>query len=414
MPKSLTTSIGLGTGFEGLSLYAQLIRSDGYNVTSLLSTGFADLGNGFYLWDYTNFPENFRGGVKFYDQANPTELLVFTEINTSTVCLPKSIAVSINLGLGYEGVSLAAQICRADGTNFSSMILTGFYEVGKGYYLWDYNNLPQNFRGAIKFYNQSDLNTILAFVEFSTETVGIVPVCDDCIYNGGDVFDINYSDQSGLTFYAILFSALDLTKAFKLTTNDFATYTIQDHVNFVIPLTEDVNRTGWYSYYIDNLTNIPNVIGDQYYFLEVWQKKGTVASRITDINTGNLKVCWGKNQSDWMLIAEAVWEYNTRTLTQIIPSVTPKEIWEYATRTLTSDVGCDYAELEKTLLLAIAASTGKTLEELAAVNAELGASIQKTFDLLKQCCSLPPALPTPKPQITGLGQRTDNSRINFR
>ena len=414
MPKSLTISIALGSGFEGLDLSAQLIRSDGYNVTSVITQGFADLGNGFYLWDYSNFPENFRGGVKFYDQANPSELLVFAEINTSTVCLPKSIAVSINLGLGYEGVNLAAQICRADGSNFTGTITTGFYEVGKGYYLWDYNNLPQNFRGAIKFYDQNDLTTILSFVEFNTESVGIIPVCEDCIYNGGDVFDITYSDQSGLNFYAILFSALDLTKAFRIDTNDFATYTIQDHQQFVIPLSEDANRTGWYTYYISDLTNIPNVIGDQYYFLEVWQKKTVTANRLIDVNTGNLKVCWGKNQSDWLLIAEAVWEYSTRTLTEIAPTITPKEIWEYATRTLTSDVNCDYTELEKTLLLAIAASTGKTLEELAAVNQELGQSIEKTFELLKQCCSAPPSLPTPKPQISPLGQKTLNTRINFR
>jgi hypothetical protein len=413
MPKALTISLALGIGYEGIDLYAQVMRADGTNITSLLSDGFADLGQGFYLWDYSNFPENFRGGVKFFNQTNTSEILAFTDVNTSTDCLPKSFVVSLNLGLGYVGVSLYAQICRADGTNFTSLLTDGFYEVGNGYYLWEYNNLPQNFRGAVKFYDQSNPTEILSFIQFSTETVANVTSCDDCIYNAGETFDITYSDQSGLNFYAILFSATDLTKAFKLTTNDFDTYTTDTHTDFVIPLSEDANRYGWYTYYISNLTNIPNVIGDQYYFLEVWLKRGSVASRLSDTNTGNMKVCWGRNNSDWLQIAQQVWEYNTRTLTNIEPTITPKEIWEYATRTLTSDVGCDYTELEKTLLAAIAISTGKTLEELAAVNSELGTAIDNTFKLLQQCCN-PQTATTPKPQISPLGTKTSNSKINFK
>jgi hypothetical protein len=346
--------------------------------------------------------------------SNPSELLAFADVNTSTDCLPKSFVTTVNLGLGYTGVSLYAQLCRADGTNFTGYISTGFYEVGNGYYLWEYNNLPQNFRGAVKFYAQSNVNELLAFIDFTTETVATINTCDDCIYNGGEVFDITYSDKSGLYFYALLFSATDMTKAFKLTTNDFALYTLDNHAEFIIPLSEDANRLGWYSYYISNLTNIPNVIGDEYYFIEVWLKRGQFANRLTDTNTGNLKVCWGKEQGTWLEIAKKVWEYNTRTLTNIEPSITPKEIWEYATRTLTDQVSCDYTDLEKTLLAAIAASTGKTLDELAAVNSELGASIDKTFKLLQECCTPTVTTVTPKPQIAALGTRTANSKINFK
>lgn len=387
MPRSLIVSLNLGTGFEGLQFYAQIVKADGTNLTSFISDGFAEIGGGYYLWDYSNFPENFRGGIKFYDQTDTDTVLVFTDISTSTDCSPKAIIISINLGAGFSGLNLAAQIVRADGSNLTNLLTFGFADIGEGYYLWDYTNLPQNFRGGIKFYNQADLNNILAFIEINTEQVSYLTKCEDCIYQAGEQFDITYSDQRNLNFYAILFSATDLTKAFNPTTLDFETYTIQNHTNFILTLNEDNNRLGWYSYYITDLTNIPNVIGDQYYFIEVWQRIGATPNRLSDVNTGNLKVCWGRENWEWLQTAKTVWEFGTRTLTEIAPTITPEQIWTYAERTLTGSVSCDYTDLEKAIITAIEESTGQTIDEIQKSNDELSASIDKTFKLLETCCN---------------------------
>ena len=52
MPKSKSISLNLGAENTNLSLYAQVLRYDGSNITDLLDTGFVEIGNGFYIWDY--------------------------------------------------------------------------------------------------------------------------------------------------------------------------------------------------------------------------------------------------------------------------------------------------------------------------------------------------------------------------
>ena len=36
-----------------------------------------EIGNGFYIWEYTNFPENFQGGIKFCKNYDTSEVLYF-------------------------------------------------------------------------------------------------------------------------------------------------------------------------------------------------------------------------------------------------------------------------------------------------------------------------------------------------
>jgi len=303
--------------------------------------------------------------------------------------MPKKMSISINLGPNFTGLSLVAQIIRSNGNPVTSFISEGFFEIGNGFYIWEYTNFPENFQGGIKFCKNHDTSEVLYFVNFSTENIDC---CKDCVSEVGDFFDITYSDQTGHVFYALLFSAEDLTKAWNPLSESFETYTLNNHSEFILLLNEDIERTGWYSYSISNTSKIPSVIGNSFYFIEIWQMKGDLPSRINDCNTGNLRVCWGSKNSEWLEIARRVWEYGTRTLTsfpEIPPGITPQQIWEYSTRTLTAGgiADCDYTELEAHILAAIALSTGKTLEELNKVNEELGSSIQKTFDLLKTCCA---------------------------
>lgn len=316
--------------------------------------------------------------------------------------MPTSHAISVNLGAGLNGLSLCAQLIRTDGTAITSLLTDGFYEVGSGYYIWDYSNFPENFRGGVKFYDQDDTSTVLSFVDLDLGGASSDDCNDICIGEMGDTFDITYSDQPNLNIYALLFSASDLSKAWNPSAGDFQSYTLASQSSFVLPLEEDSNRLGWYTYTISDVSNIPAVTGSQFYFIEVWQQSGSSANRSADCIMGNLRVCWGKQSSEWMEIAKHVWEYGTRTLTT--SAITPQEIWEYASRTLTEGgaADCDFTELQQTILLAIAASTGKTLTELAAVDKHLGDSIQETFDLLEACCaSRVKTTPTVKKPVLG-------------
>lgn len=73
---------------------AQLIDTTGANVGSAVSTGFVDVGNGFYQWHYAAIPDAHRGGVKFYRLADSIVLAVasinpeeaeYTDSKTSAV-----------------------------------------------------------------------------------------------------------------------------------------------------------------------------------------------------------------------------------------------------------------------------------------------------------------------------------------
>lgn len=63
---SYTLSIGLCWASQtGLSLRAKLVQTNG-SLGGEISSGFVEIGSGFYLWTYADFPADFRGGVKFY------------------------------------------------------------------------------------------------------------------------------------------------------------------------------------------------------------------------------------------------------------------------------------------------------------------------------------------------------------
>ena len=74
-------NIGLGTSMIGLTLVAQLVTSAGVDTGNPITTGFSEIGAGNYLWTYSRFSDEFRGGVKFYESGASTTILAFTRIN---------------------------------------------------------------------------------------------------------------------------------------------------------------------------------------------------------------------------------------------------------------------------------------------------------------------------------------------
>lgn len=239
---------------------------------------------------------------------------------------------------------------------------------------------------------------------------------EECGPEFNNPFEISYSDRPNLLFYALLFSAQDQSKAWNPSTSSFETYYNDRHSDFVLYLSESRDRSGWYTYAICDSLNIPKVNG-KCYFIEIWQQLNASPNRALDFNTGNLEVC--HESTSCCDVAEEVWAYQDRTLTEFPPvkeAPSPQEIWNYETRTLTSEpFTCDFSELEKNILAAITISTGKTIEELSEVNSELGSSIQKTFDLLKDCCSTKPTgTPTVQnPRIGPRGSKGKDSNMRF-
>lgn len=322
--------------------------------------------------------------------------------------MPKTLSISVNLGSDNTGLFLAAQIIKSNGTEVTSAITDGFYEVGNGFYVWEYSNFPENFRGGVKFFDSSDNSLVLMFSSVSTEEES--NTSDEVSVAISQTFDITYSDQSGNDFYALLFSAQDLTKAWNPFNNTFETYTLATHSSFVMDLEEDAERLGLYLYSIPNTSNIPAVIGNEYYFIEIWNKIGENANRTTDRNTGNLRVYWGRAESEALDIARKVWEYGTRTLTDF-NGITPQQIWEYATRTLTS---LDYEDLEASILAAIEQSTNLTKEEIIKGDTALSLSIQQTFELLETCCAKTQGTPLVQtPRIGAKGSSSNKSDVRF-
>jgi hypothetical protein len=63
VPYKLTTA--LQTEAPGQTLAAQLMDETGAEVGPAVTSGFVDLGEGYYSWTYASFPSGFRGVVVF-------------------------------------------------------------------------------------------------------------------------------------------------------------------------------------------------------------------------------------------------------------------------------------------------------------------------------------------------------------
>ena len=85
MAYTICISLSLGSSKTGLTLNAQLLDVDLNLVGSAVSSGFSEVGNGNYLWNYSGFPDGFRGGVKFYSQGSANNVLSLVSINPEEV-----------------------------------------------------------------------------------------------------------------------------------------------------------------------------------------------------------------------------------------------------------------------------------------------------------------------------------------
>lgn len=110
------------------------------------------------------------------------------------------VTISVVLGSSMSGLSLEAQIIDENGNDVGSAINTGFVEIGSGNYLWT-GDIPNNHRGAIKFYAAGNPGTILAISSIDPS---------DVIAN---IWDISLSDHiiTGTTGNALYTSMSNVT-----------------------------------------------------------------------------------------------------------------------------------------------------------------------------------------------------------
>lgn len=81
MTYTLSFSLALGGSKAGLTMAAQLVNTSGGNVGSEVTSGFTEIGEGYYLWNYASIPDNHRGGVKLYENGIPGTILAFAALN---------------------------------------------------------------------------------------------------------------------------------------------------------------------------------------------------------------------------------------------------------------------------------------------------------------------------------------------
>ncbi len=81
MTYTLDFSLSLGGSKTGLTMAAMVVDTSGGDVGSEVTSGFTEIGEGFYLWNYASVPDAHRGGVKFYEDGVAGTILAFAAIN---------------------------------------------------------------------------------------------------------------------------------------------------------------------------------------------------------------------------------------------------------------------------------------------------------------------------------------------
>jgi hypothetical protein len=85
--------------------------------------------------------------------------------------MAQELNINIALGTSQTGLTLKAQLVNDSGANVGSEVTSGFFEVGRGNYLWNYAAYPDDFTGGVKFINDAD-EVLMAFVALNAGDFG--------------------------------------------------------------------------------------------------------------------------------------------------------------------------------------------------------------------------------------------------
>lgn len=109
-------SLSLGKGKVGITLKAQKTDPTGANVDAEITTGFTEVGNGYYIWNY-NIDTEFQGCIKFIDSSN-SEILAFASIN------PNQLS-----GNGLDTIEIESGINVKEALQLMAAVLAGELEI---------------------------------------------------------------------------------------------------------------------------------------------------------------------------------------------------------------------------------------------------------------------------------------------
>ena len=124
MAFTLDTTVGLGRSKAGLTLAARLVDSDGADLTAIITVGFTEIGEGWYIWHYEAYPDSFRGGVKFFESGVPGDILGLTTINPEEIHQGGADG-EITIDVGHSDATLNVDSVVPQITNTGIQVTTG-------------------------------------------------------------------------------------------------------------------------------------------------------------------------------------------------------------------------------------------------------------------------------------------------
>ena len=117
------SSLSLGPASTGLTLKAQLLNSDGTSNGSEITTGFYEVGGGYYTWNYASVPDNFHGSVRYYTGTAPGTLRGAEAVNPSMAAPANWTA----LGINSDGVA-DSNVVEVNGEEYEAVTSVGVSE----------------------------------------------------------------------------------------------------------------------------------------------------------------------------------------------------------------------------------------------------------------------------------------------
>lgn len=132
MAYTMTVDIKLGSAKAGLTLNAQLMDITGSFVGSEITAGFVELGNGDYGFSYDQYPDDFRGYVRFYEFGSPGIPLTTLSVNPEELEYtnrPMEVMEAVMLGKSDGGTTDTIRFWSPDG---SKLLVTGTVDQSTG------------------------------------------------------------------------------------------------------------------------------------------------------------------------------------------------------------------------------------------------------------------------------------------
>lgn len=114
MSYTLPISLNYGAKYASATLNCNILDTSG-NVTSTITSGFVNMGNGNFIFNAT-LADSFTGYLQFVSTANP--------VDTSIDIVPVSPRYAENMDVKLSALTVSASLTQTDLNNIAQTILT--------------------------------------------------------------------------------------------------------------------------------------------------------------------------------------------------------------------------------------------------------------------------------------------------